>query len=84
MHDWIRGTVIGGYLNRLLMNGVTVLCDVRRNPLSRKYGFFKRNFVQEFEGIGIRYEHLPELGIATEQRRAGHPKRIYECTVRGL
>ena len=29
------------YLNQLITAGVTLLCDVRRNPLSRKYGFRK-------------------------------------------
>ncbi len=33
-----EGLSLEGYLNRLLQSGVTLLCDVRRNPLSRKYG----------------------------------------------
>jgi hypothetical protein len=36
-----EGSTLENYLNRLLCDGVTVLCDVRRNPLSRKYGFSK-------------------------------------------
>lgn len=56
------------YLNRLIQNGVTLLCDVRRNPLSRKYGFSKGTLSKACEGVGIRYEHLPELGIASEER----------------
>jgi len=36
-----EGSSLEGYLNRLLHAGVTLLCDVRRNPLSRKYGFSK-------------------------------------------
>ena len=72
----VRGLTIGyegrnleGYLNRLIVAGVTMLCDVRRNPLSRKYGFSKRTLAKGCEGVGIRYEHLPELGIASEERR---------------
>jgi len=57
------------YLNLLLKNSVTLLCDVRRNPLSRKYGFSKGTLSKACEGVGIRYEHLPELGIASEERR---------------
>jgi uncharacterized protein (DUF488 family) len=68
-----------GYLNRLLINGVTVLCDVRRNPLSRKYGFSKGTLSKSCEGIGIRYEHLPELGIATEQRRGLDTQADYDA-----
>ena len=64
-----EGRSLEAYLNRLLLNGVTLLCDVRRNPLSRKYGFSKGTLSKSCEGIGIRYEHLPELGIATEKRR---------------
>jgi uncharacterized protein (DUF488 family) len=63
-----EGRSLEGYLNLLLRNGVTVLCDVRRNPLSRKYGFSKGTLSKSCVGVGIRYEHLPELGIATEQR----------------
>jgi hypothetical protein len=57
------------YLNLLLKNSVTLLCDVRRNPLSRKYGFSKSTLSKACEGVGIRYEHLPELGINSEERR---------------
>jgi len=42
---------------------------VRRNPLSRKYGFSKSTLRNAGEGVGIRYEHLPELGIASEERK---------------
>ncbi len=64
-----EGRNLEGYLNRLIVAGVTMLCDVRRNPLSRKYGFSKRTLAKGCEGVGIRYEHLPELGIASEERR---------------
>ena len=33
-----EGRSLEGYLNALLKDSVTVLCDVRHNPLSRKYG----------------------------------------------
>jgi len=64
-----EGSSLEGYLNRLLGAGVTLLCDVRRNPLSRKYGFSKKTLSKGCEGVGIRYEHLPELGIASDKRR---------------
>lgn len=57
------------YLNQLLRAGVTLLCDVRRNPLSRKYGFSKNTLRNACERLDIRYEHLPQLGIASEERR---------------
>lgn len=64
-----EGRTLESYLNELLRSGVTVLCDVRRNPISRKYGFSKSTLAKGCEGVGIRYEHLPELGIASEQRQ---------------
>jgi hypothetical protein len=64
-----EGRSLEAYLNLLLKNSVTLLCDVRRNPLSRKYGFSKSTLSKACEGLGIRYEHLPELGIDSEERR---------------
>jgi hypothetical protein len=63
-----EGRSFEGYLNTLIEYGVAVLCDVRRNPLSRKYGFSKSTLSKGCASIGVRYEHLPELGIASEQR----------------
>jgi hypothetical protein len=64
-----EGRSLESYLNVLIQAGVSVLCDVRRNPLSRKYGFAKKTLSGACAGVGIRYEHLPELGIASEERR---------------
>jgi len=64
-----QGRTFEGYLNILIRHGVTLLCDLRRNPLSRKYGFSKSTLARGCVVLGIRYEHLPELGIATETRR---------------
>ena len=64
-----EGRSLESYLNELLRAGVTVLCDVRRNPLSRKYGFSKGTLSKACAGVGIRYEHIPELGIASEARQ---------------
>lgn len=64
-----EGRSLEAFLNLLLKNSVTLLCDVRRNPLSRKYGFSKSTLSKACDGVGIRYEHLPELGIASDERR---------------
>jgi len=74
-----EGRSLEGYLNLLLTDGGTVLCDVRRNPLSRKYGFSKRTLSSSCEGLGIRYEHLPELGIDGERRRDLHTQTDYDA-----
>jgi hypothetical protein len=64
-----EGKNLESYLNQLLKAGVTVLCDVRRNALSRKYGFSKKTLSNACQNVGIRYEHLPELGIASAKRK---------------
>ncbi|HFD86214.1 MAG TPA: DUF488 domain-containing protein [Gammaproteobacteria bacterium] len=64
-----EGRSLEAYLNILLADGVTLLCDVRRNALSRKYGFSKSTLSKGCEGVGIRYEHLPELGIDSKLRK---------------
>ncbi len=65
-----EGRSLEAYLNLLLRHGVTLLCDVRRNPFSRKWGFSKNTLAMGCEAVGIRYENLPELGIAAEKRHA--------------
>ena len=57
------------YLNRLIKNSVRMLCDVRKNPLSRKYGFSKSTLSKALDNLGIEYMHIPELGIASEKRQ---------------
>lgn len=74
-----EGRSLEAYLNLLLTNSVTVLCDVRRNPLSRKYGFSKKTLSNACAGVGIRYEHLPELGIESEERRDLNTQADYDA-----
>jgi uncharacterized protein (DUF488 family) len=64
-----EGDSVDGYLERLVRHGVKLLCDVRRNPLSRKTGFSKGQLASYCEKVGIEYRHLPELGIPGHRRR---------------
>jgi hypothetical protein len=64
-----EGHTLESYLNQLLRSGISLLCDVRRNPISRKYGFSKGTLSKGCSGVGIRYEHLPDLGIESENRQ---------------
>lgn len=73
-----EGRSLESYLNELLRAGVSLLCDVRRNPISRKYGFSKGALTKGCEGVGIAYEHLPDLGIASEQRRSLETQEDYD------
>jgi uncharacterized protein (DUF488 family) len=74
-----EGKCLEQYLNQLLQAGVTLLCDVRRNPLSRKYGFSKATLSKACEGVGIRYEHVPELGIDSDKRRNLETQKDYDA-----
>ncbi len=74
-----EGRSLEDYLNQLIRAGVTLLCDVRRNPLSRKYGFSKGTLAKACEGVGLRYEHLPELGIASDRRRELNTQADYDA-----
>lgn len=73
-----EGRTLENYLNELLAIGITLLCDVRRNPISRKYGFSKSTLSKGCEGVGIRYEHLPQLGIASEFRKSLETQADYD------
>ena len=64
-----QGRSLERYLNVLLKASVTLLCDVRRNAMSRKYGFAKSTLANACSGLGLRYEHLPSLGIESRQRQ---------------
>ncbi len=56
------------YLNKLIKNNIKTVVDVRKNPLSRKYGFSKNQLTVLLNDLGINYEHIPNLGIASEKR----------------
>ena len=74
-----EGRTLERYLNELLRAGITLLCDVRRNPISRKYGFSKNTLAKGCEGVGVRYEHVPELGIASDQRQSLETQADYDA-----
>ncbi|MCY4200589.1 MAG: DUF488 domain-containing protein [Rhodobacteraceae bacterium] len=64
-----EGKSLEEYLNQLLSSSVSMLVDVRRNAISRKFGFSKRALSSACGDVGIGYEHLPELGIDSANRR---------------
>ena len=74
-----EGRSYEAYFNQLLRLGISRLCDVRRNPLSRKWGFSKRLLSQGCEELGIRYEPFPELGIDAEQRTSLTDRAAYDA-----
>ncbi len=64
-----EGKDIDEYIFALLQNGVTLLCDVRKNPLSMKFGFSKSQLKSFCERVNIAYRHFPEFGIEDAKRK---------------
>lgn len=64
-----EGQTIDSYLKKLIFNNVKAVIDVRKNPISMKYGFSKRRFKDHIEKAGIKYFHLPEMGIPSNLRK---------------
>src|SRR5690606_4994333 len=73
-----EGLSLETYLNKIIQNGGTLLCDVRANPHSRKFGFAKKALSRACAEVGIQYEHFPELGIPSEDRKGLAPKDDYQ------
>lgn len=73
-----EGRSFENYLNRLIKNNVKVLCDVRKNPSSRKYGFSRSVLSETLDTLGIEYVHMPELGIVSEKRQTLNTQDDYD------
>lgn len=63
-----EGRSIEAFINSLIQNDVRLLCDVRKNPLSRKFGFSKVKLEHITQTVGIKYAHIPDLGIESSRR----------------
>ena len=63
-----EGRTIDGLLDHLLRSGIQRLIDVRKNAISRKYGFSGKTIVRLCGNVGVEYEHLSELGIPSSLR----------------
>lgn len=64
-----EGISLETYLNKLIKADVKLLCDVRKNPFSQKFGFSKDMLSNTCKAMGIKYLHLPALGIQSEKRQ---------------
>lgn len=73
-----EGVSLETYLNKLIKNNIKALIDVRRNPLSMKFGFSKNQLIKYCENLGIKYIHIPEVGIASEQRQTLNTQADYD------
>ncbi len=50
------------FVNRLKLNNIDILVDVRQTPISRKKGFSKTRLREWLSEHGIGYEHIVLLG----------------------
>lgn len=73
-----EGSSFDGFLNRLIKNNIKTLVDVRRNPLSRKYGFSKTTLSDTVIKLGMEYLHIPTLGIDSDKRQDLNSQADYD------
>lgn len=73
-----EGLSLEAYINKLIINDVRLLCDVRKNAFSQKYGFSKSQLAMACTGVGIKYVHVPQLGIESEKRENLRSQRDYD------
>ena len=73
-----EGISLEKYLVRLLKNNVKLLVDVRKNPLSMKFGFSKTLLKRYSNSLGIDYLHVPEFGIESNKRQKLKTQENYD------
>lgn len=64
-----EGLNLESYITKLILKDIKVLCDVRKNAFSQKFGFSKKTLQIACEGVGIKYIHIPQLGIDSDKRQ---------------
>ena len=73
-----EGSSVESYINKLIENDIRMLVDVRKNPISRKYGFSKITLSSLLDRLGIEYTHIPELGIDSSGRTQLNTQADYD------
>ena len=73
-----EGISLESYINRLLENDIKLLCDVRKNSFSMKYGFSKSQLTKACNGVGIKFIHIPAVGINADKRRELNTQADYD------
>ena len=73
-----EGLSLEAYINRLIINDIRLLCDVRKNAYSQKYGFSKAQLETACRGVDIKYIHIPQLGINSDQRQDLRSQKDYD------
>jgi uncharacterized protein (DUF488 family) len=66
------------YLQKLVKSNVKLLVDVRKNPLSMKFGFSKTLLKRYCNSLGVEYMHIPEVGINSDKRQQLEQQADYD------
>lgn len=73
-----EGISLEKYLQKLIKHNVKLLVDVRKNPLSMKFGFSKTLLNRYCNSLGIEYLHIPEVGINSDKRQQLETQADYD------
>lgn len=73
-----EGISLEMYLQKLVKNNVKLLVDVRKNPLSMKFGFSKTLLKRYCNSLDIEYLHIPEVGINSDKRQELETQADYD------
>lgn len=73
-----EGLSLEAFVNILIKNDVRLLCDVRKNPISRKFGFSRVQLESVLPNLRIKYINIPELGIDSNKRASLNARVDYE------
>lgn len=63
-----EGKSVERFFLNLIKNDIKVLCDVRKNPISQKFGYSKKMLQKICNNMNIEYIHIPNLGIDSQKR----------------
>jgi len=74
-----QGMSVDGFFRLLFSHGIMRIIDIRKNPLSRVYGFHKSALACVSEYIGLDYVHVPDLGVPADWRKNLHSLSDYEA-----
>ncbi|MEM9866482.1 MAG: DUF488 domain-containing protein [Bacteroidota bacterium] len=73
-----EGISLEKYLQKLVLSNVKLLIDVRKNPLSMKFGFSKTLLKRYCNSLGMEYIHIPEVGINSDKRQKLETQADYD------
>lgn len=77
-----EGLSIELFIRSLRQAEIACVVDVRKNPVSRKYGFSKSSLSRALGIVGMEYRHMPRLGIPSAKRKGLESDADYRALFR--